>query len=111
MGRPKKKPGRPIYFREWRLARGLKQEQVADRARLSQETISRLESGKTEYTKANLEALAHAYGCEPGDLLRPPKSPPNELERYVMKMDAKAKAKALKVLKAHFDDDESEQVG
>lgn len=108
MGRPKKKAGAPIYFKEWRKARGLSQEQAAERANLSQETISRIERGNVDYTKSNLEALAHAYGCEAPDLLRPPSTPENELAAFIMGLDKKAQARALKLIRAIQDDGELE---
>ena len=106
MGRPKKKKTKvPNYFRQWRDHLGLNQDQAAERTGWSQETISRLESGKTDATLAHLFALAHAYGCEPGALLGPPKPPPNELAAYVMTMSERKRKRALKLLKAAEEDD------
>lgn len=106
MGRPrKKKQSLPNYFRQWRGA--LNQDQAAERSGLSQEAISRIETGKTDPTVTHLYALAHAYGCEPPDLLRPPKPPKNELAAYIMKMDERRRKRALKMLKA-LDEEDSE---
>lgn len=97
----------PVYFREWRKYRELTQEQAAERAKLSQETLSRLENRKIGYTESNLAALAYAYRCEPHELLRPPNPVENEFAAFVMALDAKGKARALRLLKALRDEEEA----
>lgn len=57
------------FIKEWRLHRGLTQEQLAGRIESSISTISQLESGKQGYSQALLEELAEALMCEPWDLL------------------------------------------
>jgi transcriptional regulator with XRE-family HTH domain len=66
-----------VYFKEWRLHRGLTQKQVIDRLREIQEetapqteaSLSRLENRKQPYSEAVLGALAQVYDCEPKDLI------------------------------------------
>jgi transcriptional regulator with XRE-family HTH domain len=65
---PKAGPPRH-YVREWRKFRGLTQERLAERTPYSPGAISQLETGRTNYTQAMLEALADALRCKPGDLL------------------------------------------
>lgn len=61
---------KPAHFiREWRLHRGLKQAELADRAGTTEPTISRLESGKIAYTQKMIEALAQALETSPGALI------------------------------------------
>ena len=98
-------PRAPQYFKQWRQHRELNQDQAAERAQTTQETISRWESGKIEYDKSTLEALAHAYRCEPADLLRPPVPPDNDVAAYVMRLDAKRRSQALRIIKAMLDED------
>lgn len=63
----------PIYLREWREHRLLTQQQLADRLETTAATISRIESGKRDYTGAFLLAAAYVLNCNPGDLItRPP---------------------------------------
>lgn len=99
--RPMKRPKRrPTYLKEWRKFRDLNQERLADRMGVTQETVSRLERGKIEYTQHVLEAAAHALGCDPADLFRPPDPPENELAAFILALDARRKEQALRILKA-----------
>lgn len=64
------KPQKPRHFvREWRKYRGLTQEQLAERAGVTDGAISQLERGDTKYTQPMLEALADALNCAPADLV------------------------------------------
>lgn len=65
----KKRSRRRTFFKEWRVYRGLSQEQVADRLETSVASISRIESGTQPYTQDVLEALAEALGTDPASLL------------------------------------------
>lgn len=65
---PKDGPPRH-YVREWRKAKGLTQERLAERTPFSPGAISQLETGRTGYTQEMLEALADALGVKPGDLI------------------------------------------
>ena len=60
---------RPFYLKQWRLYRGLSQQQLADRLESSKGYISDLERGVRRYNQDLLEALAYALMCEPADLL------------------------------------------
>lgn len=62
-------PRRPTFFRQWREHRGLTQAQAAERLKVDQSTLSRVERGLTPYDQDFLEAAAFAYMCEPADLL------------------------------------------
>lgn len=59
----------PFYLKQWRLYRGLSQQQLADRLESSKGYISDLERGVRRYNQDLLEALAYALMCEPADLL------------------------------------------
>lgn len=66
----------PLKLRQWRKYRGLNQEQLAERAGISQGMVSQLENNKTDYTGQLLNVLAYALQCEPGDLvMRDPTDP------------------------------------
>lgn len=60
---------RRTFFKEWRVHRGLSQEQLADRLETSVASISRIESGSQPYTQDVLEALADALMTDPASLL------------------------------------------
>lgn len=67
---------RRTFFKEWRLHRGLSQEQLADRLETSVASISRIEKGTQPYTQDVLEALAEALMTDPASLLmRDPSNP------------------------------------
>lgn len=57
------------FFKEWRKYRGLTLEAAAERANMTAGNISAMERGKQGYTQDGLEALAWAYGTEPGFLI------------------------------------------
>jgi transcriptional regulator with XRE-family HTH domain len=72
----KKRARRRTFFKEWRLHRGLSQEQLADRIETSVASISRIESGTQPYTQDVLEALAEALNTDPASLImRNPEEP------------------------------------
>lgn len=66
---PRFKERRKIYLKEWRIYRGLTQEQLAGRSDMSPGNISLLERGLQNYTQDGLEHLADALNCNPGELL------------------------------------------
>lgn len=105
MTKAKRRGAAPNYFQQWRKAKDLTQSQVAERSGLSQGTIAKLEAGKIGFTQGNVEALAHAYGCEVADLFRPPHKTRNELADFVMSLDEKKRGRALRILKTHFEED------
>jgi transcriptional regulator with XRE-family HTH domain len=47
----------------------MSQERAAERIGCDRSFLSKIESGKSEYNQAFLEAAADAYRCEPADLL------------------------------------------
>lgn len=65
----KKRARRRTFFKEWRVHRGLSQEQLADRLETSVASISRIESGTQPYTQDVLEALAEALSTDPASLI------------------------------------------
>lgn len=72
----KEPPFRPTFIRQWRKKRLLTQERLADRIGMSPGNLSNIETGKTGYTQATLEALADALQVEVVDLLiRDPSDP------------------------------------
>jgi transcriptional regulator with XRE-family HTH domain len=72
----KQPPFRPTFIRQWRKKRGLTLEACSERAGMSKGNLSNIETGKTGYSQATLEALADALQCDPVDLLvRNPSDP------------------------------------
>lgn len=70
------KGGKPAkhFFREWRKFRKMSQEQVAEAMDTTKATISRMETGKTQYNADYLQALAQALGIQAPDLFRSPEA-------------------------------------
>lgn len=67
-----------LFLREWREARKLTLQQVADRLEVDRSTIQRHEKEARKLTTAHLAELAEALGCEPQDLWRHPDQPTQE---------------------------------
>ena len=64
-----------VHLKAWRKHRQLTLEQVAEQIGSTHASLSRLENGRTEWKRSNLQALAAVYGAgDPLDLLRPPPS-------------------------------------
>lgn len=55
--------------RSWRLARGLRQVDLAQRAGVSQSAVSGIESGRNDTTVSVALALSHALGVTVDQLL------------------------------------------
>lgn len=59
-----------VYFREWRLYKGLTQQQLADRLGTTKTRVSMKERGEEGWDNSYLAALADALGVdEPASLL------------------------------------------
>jgi transcriptional regulator with XRE-family HTH domain len=68
--RPAPKPERRRHFiKQWRKAKNLTQEELAERIGVTPGAISQLELGRVNYTQNMLEAIAEEFGVRPGDLL------------------------------------------
>ena len=64
------------FIKEWRKAKGLTQEQLAERIGITKGYVSKIESGKKRYDQPFLEAAAVVLSCEPADLIvRDPSDP------------------------------------
>lgn len=105
-----KTKGRVRYFKERRKAKGLTLDQLSERSGLSVSMLSLLERGKRDYSEETLFGLAEALGCEVGELFTPPGAHRNELAEYLMKLDAKEQGRALRTIRAMFDDDIGDSV-
>lgn len=72
----KQPPFQPTFIRQWRKHRGLTLEKLAERVDMTTGNLSNIETGKTGYSQATLEAIAGALRCAPADLLvRNPSDP------------------------------------
>jgi transcriptional regulator with XRE-family HTH domain len=60
----------PHYIKEWRLHRGLTQEELADKLGMDKGYLSKIENGRRRYDQPFLEAAAKALECDVTDLLR-----------------------------------------
>lgn len=89
-------------IRQWRAHRGLTQEQLASRLEMSAANLSRIETGKQDYTQETLEAIAEALNCEPADLVmrHPPGSEQHELWSVVQGLAPEQRKTAVRLLKA-----------
>ena len=88
---PVKKPDHnraKTFLRQWRIYKGLTQEDAADRCEVDRTTLGRIENGRLPYNQDFLERAALAYGCEPEDLimLDPMKPDPPKLVYNALKL-------------------------
>jgi transcriptional regulator with XRE-family HTH domain len=92
------------YLREWRKARGLTQEALADMIGVDRTVISKVETEKLPYSQTFLERVALVLGCHPADVLT---GPPDEAETLTSLWRSLATAdrkKALAILRAFMPD-------
>lgn len=89
-----------IYLREWRKHRGLTQQQLADRLDIDRTIVSKIETGKLEYSQHFLEAAADALMCEPADLLVRDPTAPEPIWSIWDRIPANDRPKAIAVLQA-----------
>ena len=93
------------YAKEWIAHKGLRQSDIVARTPFNKGQVSEYVNGKRRWNQDVLEAFADAIGIEWDDLLRPPVSVKNELAEYIMRLDEKQKAQALKIIKALSEKD------
>jgi transcriptional regulator with XRE-family HTH domain len=67
--RPRHRPRRRTFIRQWRQHRGLTLEQLAERLDMTASHLSMLERGQRSYTQETLEALADALTTDAASLL------------------------------------------
>lgn len=63
------------FTREWREAKGLSQDQVAERLETNRGQISKLERGELRMNDDWIAGISYALGIEPSELLRDPRIP------------------------------------
>lgn len=57
------------FIKEWRKARGLTQEQLAERIGVTKSYVSKIEANKRRYDQPFLEAAAEVLRASPADLI------------------------------------------
>jgi transcriptional regulator with XRE-family HTH domain len=86
-----------VFFKEWREAKELTQEQLAARLGTTHVTISRMETGAREWNAGYLSAMAEALGIEPQDLFHHPSRP--TLDELLRDASEEDRNRALEVVK------------
>jgi len=100
MAVPRIGPRRPrrIYIAEWREARGLSQERLANRLNVTDVTVSRWETGRVEVSRPVMEAVAEALDIDVTDLYRHPDAP--SADALLRDQSPEIIDQALKLIKA-----------
>ena len=93
-------PRRPrrLYVFEWREARGLTQERLAERLGVSNMTVSRWERGTSLLNTDVMAAVADALDIEPQDLYRHPDQP--SADALLRGQSAEVRDQALTIIRA-----------
>ncbi len=68
------------FTREWRIKKGLSQDQLAEMLDTNRGQISKLERGDLRMNDDWIAGIASAMGIEPSDLLRDPADPPSLMD-------------------------------
>ena len=74
----------PNRLREWRLAAGLSQEELAEKVGSTGQSIGRYEAGRRSVTLEMLALFARALDCRPADLLADPESVLDDRQRKLL---------------------------
>ncbi len=72
---------KPHYIREWRLAKGLTLEQLAERVDMTHQNLGKIERYKVPYNEHLLGKLEDALGVSKGTLISDPPPEPEEGEQ------------------------------
>jgi DNA-binding Xre family transcriptional regulator len=87
------------FIREWRQAKGLTQEQLAERIGITKSYLSKIETGKKRYDQPFLEATAEALSCEPADLIVRNPEDPEGIWSIWDNLDSTARAQVVAIAK------------
>lgn len=92
------KPLRP-FFREWRKFRNMTQEQVAEALDTTKATVSRMETGKTQYNADYLQAIANLFKVREPDLFYDPVAPDKSFDHQLSFLEPDVS----ELVRDHFD--------
>lgn len=87
-----------LYMSEWRLEKGLTQQQLADRLGTTDVTVSRWETGKRRPNLDAQEAISEALGIDAIDLRRHPSQP--SADALLRGQPPEVVAQAMKLIQA-----------
>ena len=86
------------FIFEWRIYRGLSQEELAHQIRASAGTVSQIENGRQDYSQEKLEAIAAALGTDPASLLTRDPNDPEGIWAVWERVPPRRRAEAIEVL-------------
>lgn len=88
------------FIKEWRLHRGLTQEQMGERVGIDKSYLSKIENGKKRYDQPFLEAAAEVLACSPADLIERDPSQSARIWEIYDKMSAEQQERLTVVAEA-----------
>lgn len=94
----------PIYLWEWRKARGLTADRLAEEAGIQRSLLSAIETGARRANVDQLLAIASVLNMHPGQLFRSPDDPVNSIESRLDKIPPKMQRQAIRLFDAFIDD-------
>jgi len=93
------------YLREWRLFRGLNQEQAAHLIGMDRTNLGRIERYRLPYSQHLLEMAAEVYGCTPSDLLARKPMNAEDVDSFWDSLTPNERKRAKKLIQALRDDE------
>lgn len=101
--RMEQEPLGPTFIREWRKHRQRSQEWLADAIGITTASLSRIENGKQPYNQRQLEMIAEALHCTPGDLISSGPSE-NSIVALWSRVSAEKREQARQILETFTDE-------
>jgi len=110
---------RPHYLRQWREFRGFNLDDMAAaivalvsvNGGLTKSSLSRIETGRTPYTRDTLEVYAQVLDCLPIDLLTRPPTDPEGIWNVWNRLHDRDKPRAVAMIEAVFIQRDEEESG
>ena len=101
--KPKANPRFKVpYIRQWRVAKGMSLEALADGVPMDKGNLSKVERGLLPYNQEMLERLADVLGTDPGNLINRDPTKDGKVIDMVQRLNGADLERAAAILEAAF---------